>query len=507
MELLLVLLKLLFCLAVSSDAANILAIVPFKGRSHFIVIQPLLEGLAERGHNVTVVSTYPREDSIQNYHDIDLSDEMGPSELNRLAIDDINSKYRSPLKGMHWIWELCESMCHIAYNSSKVQNLIKSQQKYDLLITEIFASDCYIPFAHKLRVPLVSISTFYPTPWLNPRISNPDNPSYITHYALPYTDKMTFTQRLLNTLAVVYGRVGYHLLSDSASYDMGRTYFGSDLPSISDISKETSLILVNNHHSISQVRPLVPNLIEIGGIHLRPPRPLPKDLQNELDKSEKGIIIFSFGSVVRASSLPASIVDDFIKAFARIDLTVLWKFEGTVGNLPPNVIVRKWIPQIDVIAHPNVKLLITHGGLASIIEAVSHGVPIIGIPMFGDQPSNIQRIVGKGAGLKIDYSEINAETVYNTIQQILLNPTYKSNAEKLSRVFNDREMPPLETAVYWIEYVLRHKGAHHLRSGAQNLSWIELYCLDILAFLIFGTTTFFIVSIKLIRILVKFIIK
>lgn len=498
----------LVCLTFS-DAANILAMIPFKGKSHFIVIQPLLEGLAGRGHNVTVVGPYPRDVPLHNYHDIDLSTEMGPQLLNRLRIDEINSNFRSPTQGYHWIWDICRSMCEIAYNSSKVQNLVKSEEKYDLLITEIFASDCFIPFAHKLRVPLVSIATFYPVSWLNPRVSNPDNPSYIANYALPFTDKMTFSERILNSIAFVYARLGYYYLSDSPSYEMAKKYFGSDsdMPQISEIAKETSLILVNNHHSISQVRPLVPNVIEIGGIHLRAPHPLPLDLQKLLDGSEKGVIVFSFGSVVRTASLPPAIIDEFIKAFAKIKLTVLWKFEGTIENLPSNVVTREWIPQCDVVAHPNVKLLITHGGLASTIEAVSNGVPIIGIPMFGDQPGNIQRIVEKGAGLKIDYSEINTDKVYNSIQQLLLNPKYKTNAKKLSRIFKDRELPPLETAIYWTEYVLRHGGAHHLRSGAQHLSWIELHCLDVLAFILLGFATVLVVVIKLFASLVKLIKK
>lgn len=54
-----------------------------------------------------------------------------------------------------------------------------------------------------------------------------------------------------------------------------RKYFGVDLPFLDDIIKNTSLILVNHHFSLAFPRPLLPNVIEIGGHHIRSPKPLP----------------------------------------------------------------------------------------------------------------------------------------------------------------------------------------------------------------------------------------
>ena len=59
---------------------------------------------------------------------------------------------------------------------------------------------------------------------------------------------------------------------------------------------------------------------------------------------------------------------------------------------------------------------------------------------------------------------------------------YKENMMKLSRIHHDQPMRPLDTAVFWIEFVMRNKGAKHLRVQAHNLTWY--YCLDVAAFLL-----------------------
>lgn len=54
---------------------------------------------------------------------------------------------------------------------------------------------------------------------------------------------------------------------------------------------------------------------------------------------------------------------------------------------------------------------------------------------------------------------------------------------KRSLIFRDRPNKPLETAMYWVDHVLKHKDTDQLRSASTKLTWYELYSLDVFVFL------------------------
>lgn len=62
----------------------------------------------------------------------------------------------------------------------------------------------------------------------------------------------------------------------------------------------------------------------------------------------------------------------------------------------------------------------------------------------------------------------------------LLFCSYTKNAIITADRFRDRPITPQQSVVYWTEYVLRHKGAHHLKSEALNLTWYQYMLLDVI---------------------------
>lgn len=74
---------------------------------------------------------------------------------------------------------------------------------------------------------------------------------------------------------------------------------------------------------------------------------------------------------------------------------------------------------------------------------------------------------------------------------------YLKAAKEVSARYRDQPLTPTETAVYWCEYVIRHKGASHLRSGGMNLGYIQYHNIDVFIILILATIITLIVSLKL----------
>ena len=62
------------------------------------------------------------------------------------------------------------------------------------------------------------------------------------------------------------------------------------------------------------------------------------------------------------------------------------------------MMLMSWLPQNDVLAYPNIKLFISHCGNKGQYEALYHGVPIFGLPVFGDQIYNAAKNQAKGFG-------------------------------------------------------------------------------------------------------------
>lgn len=86
---------------------------------------------------------------------------------------------------------------------------------------------------------------------------------------------MTFLERLENVFYSVLEEINYRLFVLKEQDKIMRKYLGNDLPPIENIIKNTSLVFVNHHYSLAFPRPNLPNMVEIGGFHVNPPKPLP----------------------------------------------------------------------------------------------------------------------------------------------------------------------------------------------------------------------------------------
>eukprot|EP00063_Salmo_salar_P065836 XP_014040671.1 PREDICTED: UDP-glucuronosyltransferase 1-1-like [Salmo salar] len=117
------------------------------------------------------------------------------------------------------------------------------------------------------------------------------------------------------------------------------------------------------------------------------------------------------------------LADTILVAKVRLHAGVLWRYSGPVpGNIPDNVKMMKWIPQNDLLAHHGARAFLTHSGTHGLYEGVCHAVPMVMLPLFGDQPDNAQRLASKGVGVVLDINHITVETLLQALDEVVNNP-------------------------------------------------------------------------------------
>jgi glucuronosyltransferase len=144
----------------------------------------------------------------------------------------------------------------------------------------------------------------------------------------------------------------------------------------------------------------------------------------------------------------------------------------------------KWLPQNDLLGHPKVKAFVAHGGTNGIYEAIYHKVPIVGIPLLFDQFENILRLEVRGAAKGVDVTKLTSQNFVETLQEVLHDPSYRDSMKRLSDLHRDKPMHPLDTALFWVEFVMRNKGAAHLRTESYKLPWYSYHSLDVMCLLV-----------------------
>lgn len=92
--------------------------------------------------------------------------------------------------------------CENSLNSTIIQNLLNTKQQFDVILMEQFNSDCMMGVAWKLQAPVIGLSSCVMMPWHYDRVGHPLIPSYVPALFLGLSDKMSYTERLSNWIAV-----------------------------------------------------------------------------------------------------------------------------------------------------------------------------------------------------------------------------------------------------------------------------------------------------------------
>ncbi|XP_064072838.1 UDP-glycosyltransferase UGT5-like [Vanessa tameamea] len=469
------------------------------------MLRPIGLELARRGHNVTVITSQKEKDPPSNYHEVLVDDKkiwdiLGTERPNVFTM--VNMTAEDFHKNILWAGGL--AFTELTLNSTDVKVFLKKDNNFDLVICEQFYQEALYPLAYKYNTPLVLVTTFGNCMRHNFVNRNPLQLATVTSDFLDVRDPTSFWGRFRNLYFSAYDYFWWRFWYLKKQEELVVKYLpeiANDVPSLYALQKHVSLMLINSHFSYDTPSALLPNIIEIGGVHLSNSNAsLPEDLQKLLDESNNGVVYINFGSNVRSSELPLDKKVAFLNVFRRLKQTVLWKWEDDqLDNKPSNLVTRKWLPQKEILAHRNIKVFVSHGGLIGTQEAIFNGVPLIGVPIYADQFNNLLLVEEAGFGKILQYQDINEKTLYDSLSEILNNNSYIDKAKEISQAFKDRPMTALDSAMFWIEYVIRNKGADYMKNPARNMSWVAYTMIDVYASILIFLIIIIATSVKVTR--------
>uniref|UniRef100_A0A8C3VQR5 UDP-glucuronosyltransferase n=1 Tax=Catagonus wagneri TaxID=51154 RepID=A0A8C3VQR5_9CETA len=422
--------------------------------SHWLNIKIILEELNLRNHNVTVlassatlfINSHP--DSPVNFEVIPVSYKKGTIDsliehMIMLWIDHrptpltLWTFYKELGKLLDTFFRINTQICDgVLSNATLMARLQKAG--FDVLLADP-VTICGDLVALKLGIPFMYTLRFSPASTVERHCGKlPAPASYVPAALSELTDQMTFGERVKNTIS--YPLQDYIFQSYWGEWN---SYYSKILgrpTTLCETMGKAEIWLIRTYWDFEFPRPYLPNFEFVGGLHCKPAKPLPK---------------------------------------------VLWRYTGKrPATLGANTRLYEWIPQNDLLGHPKAKAFITHGGTNGIYEAIYHGVPMVGVPMFADQPDNIAHMKAKGAAVEVNINTMTSADLLNALKTVINEPSYKENAMRLSRIHHDQPVKPLDRAVFWIEFVMRHKGAKHLRPAAHDLTWYQYHSLDVIGFLL-----------------------
>jgi len=268
-----------------SESANILFFHLESSYSHRIAIWPLVEALASRGHNVTFIQPFPPKAPNPKVH------EFYPEELGDLwatenedgtveASGDFGLLLSRIQKGplavqldMYTYHPIVLLACTKFLSTPTTTKFIQDNS-FDLVVIDSIFNNCGYGLAHKWGSKTILYSPTAPTGAWAIEINGflgMDEPSWIPDQVVPFQTPMSFVERVLTTTSAIVAHLRTHWLYHPQLDSMLRTKLNMpEMPSVSELMRETSLVLYNSHFSEELARSLPPMFVSGIGKILTP---------------------------------------------------------------------------------------------------------------------------------------------------------------------------------------------------------------------------------------------
>ncbi|CAL8144005.1 unnamed protein product [Orchesella dallaii] len=473
-----------------TECANILFFIGVGGKSHRIAMTPLVNGLAEEGHSVTVLTVEKPDgnDSKINYY---VPKEVVKHFAEMRTSGSIIDFYGMRSKGMTIAtWLIVPSfgttVCEKLYEDPEYIAWLKSN-KFDLVIVDGLFNECGYGIAHLHNAKIIVFSVSSVLPWGIEPFGIPDESSSITDMMFHFPNQMNFFQRLFSAVMPIVWQMYREYLYLPRLNRITKDGLGlDDFPSFTELERNVSLSLVNTHVAQEFPRSLPPNVVPIGGISwVAKRKALPKKMEDFINRGKEGFVYISFGSFIDFTYFPDEIQQRFLNVLLKFpNIQFIWKLTKTPDNLPKNFYVDKWLPQQDILLHPKIRAFITHSGLGGVTEAIFSSVPLICFPIFAEQDYNANLVEQKEFGIKMEIVDLNENELENAILRILGEKKFAENMKKITKQFQDRPFTALHSGLWWTNFVLRQENTDYMRPPSVNQSWWIKRQIDVWIFVV-----------------------
>lgn len=257
----------------SVHSAKILGIFPTPSVSHQVVFQPIWKELSLRGHQVTVITPNPLKDpALKNLTEIDVSYMYG-------IFEDLSDSFSAAPN--HWgMLQLMSSFPKLCMEQffvhPQVLSLINdTAQEFDLVMGE-YLWTFVSAFAHKFNCPLIGVASLGVFATVYELLGNPVHPVLYPELLASCSDQLSFFERVDSVLFTMCYRYNYYTYSHPLVDNLLKKHFGEDIPKLKDMEGNVSMLFLNTNPIIHKPRPYLPNIIEMGRMHIKPKKPLPK---------------------------------------------------------------------------------------------------------------------------------------------------------------------------------------------------------------------------------------
>ncbi|XP_050683780.1 UDP-glycosyltransferase UGT5-like isoform X3 [Leptidea sinapis] len=333
-----------------TDCARILAIFPTPSISHQVVFRPLTQALANRGHEVTVITPDPafKDNAPRNLTEIDVHDISYDFWRKFLLKNAAVGGNTDILNAFSILSESFSKTFFLQLETEDVQKIVRSKATYDLLLIE----ECVRPalvFSYIFKnVPVIRISSGGVMVSAYKSTGLPNHPLLFASILQRRFHNLTIWEKIqafIHNAGLEYIYATHQIEEDKQL----KRIIGPDVLPLHKLMENIDLVFYNNFPIWAGNIPVPPNVVYIGGIYEKPKQEIPEDLKIFLDSSKHGVIYVSFGTNTKSSLFPKSQVHIFTKVFSKLPYDVLWRWDEDISGKSKNIRITKWVPQPDLL--------------------------------------------------------------------------------------------------------------------------------------------------------------